>query len=175
MNDTSTPPAISGSNDMPTSATSPRSYFLHGAYALLWIAVTGASSLYVQRRDGWGWTTAHWATEAWLIPYGFILAGLKVYAWLCGTKAATHFNDQPLWKQAIFSAFLIGMPLGAFFGAVFCLIYNWKMPIHFAGQLGLLIGPSVVGWCIFQAAVGCGVIIFPGYAFRSAKAFFVGN
>lgn len=63
MTDTSTPPAISGCNDMPTSATSPRSYFLHGAYALLWIAVTGASSLYVQQRDGAGWPVAIWAVQ----------------------------------------------------------------------------------------------------------------
>ncbi|MGV3608836.1 MAG: hypothetical protein ACO1RA_20700 [Planctomycetaceae bacterium] len=156
---------------LPVSETSNSSPWRHLNWAIFTLMVT----LPVALRDGWGWTTALWAIEVWLIPYGFVPAGLKIYAWLCGTKPATHFNDQPLWKQAIFSAFLIGMPLGAFFGVVFCLIYNWKIPIHFAGQLGLLIGPLVVGWCIFQASVVCGVILLLGYAFRSAKAFFAKN
>lgn len=45
---------------------------------LRWAMATFLFTVPIGLHDGWGWTTALWAPEVWLIPYGFIPVGLKV-------------------------------------------------------------------------------------------------
>ncbi len=98
-------------------------------------------------RDGWGWPTILWGLELVLIPFGITPFTLKCISWAMTPPSNQIFDGKPIWKKIVWFSLFVGVPMGSFLGIILCLRYDWKIPLPFAGQLGLLIGPIVVGIC----------------------------
>ncbi len=100
-------------------------------------------------RDGWGWATIVLALEVALVPFGFVPFILKGYLWLYSAPDNGNFNDLPTWRKIVLASLWIGMPLGAPLAVILCMRYDWKIPVHFAGQLGLIVGPLCIACSVF--------------------------
>lgn len=127
----------------------PRKIANYLGWGVIMLMVTTAVGL----RDGWGWPTMVLALEVALVPFGFVPFILKGYLWLYTSPSNGNFNDLPNWKKLALSSLWIGMPLGAPLAVILCMRYNWKIPVHFAGQLGLIAGPLFIACCIFPFLV----------------------
>lgn len=112
-----------------------------------WSIITIMLASFPALRDGWGWPTILWALELALIPFGITPFTLKCFSWVTMPPSNQKFDEQPTWKKIVWASLIVGAPMGSFLGIILCLRYDWKIPLPFAGQLGLLIGPIVVGIC----------------------------
>jgi len=105
-------------------------------------------------RDGWGWPTILWGLELALIPFGITPFALKCFSWVMMSPTNQNFSELPTWKKIVLPSLFVGIPMGSLLGVILCLRYDWKIPLPFAGQLGLLIGPVVVGGCVTLLIAG---------------------
>lgn len=100
-------------------------------------------------RDGWGWPTILWGLELILIPFGITPFALKCFSWVMMSPTNQNFSELPNWKKIVLPSLFVGTPMGSLLGVILCLRYDWKIPLPFAGQLGLLIGPLCIACCLF--------------------------
>ena len=113
---------------------------------MVWIFVTLSTTIAICIYDGLVWTTALWVFEMGALGL------VHMPVWKKIVEKRKHRKWSWCWDVG-FSLLVIGLPLGAFFGVLLGVLYQWDMPLHQVGVLGMCIGPLVVLNGLFYAMI----------------------
>lgn len=141
MDDTSNSSAFGNGSDLLPAQPPVRRHLFLSLYALLWIAATFASSLYVHKRDGAGWPVVIWAVQMPLLGFVQIPAVICSRRWLEKRQLLGKF---PRSIRALIAFSILVLTFSATFFEVAsvasAIIIQDKLPLHEFARFGFLIG-----------------------------------